>query len=476
MNIKRLLLLALLSAILIISMQIGCDELVTERITIVEAGHPIANFSVSDPADGFCCAPCVVTFQDESDGPRHMYIWDFGDGVVDTEYLPADLSTYEAPTHTYNDPGRYKPALTIKDTTDGGGEDTQLNGPIIYVGIPPAEFVVEPDSGCFGSEVSFHPTQPIEIISYTWDFGDGSPLSTEAHPIHIFPDTGTYTVKLVVNDAECGQDSTTAEVVVNLCPQISIQASDSSGCAPIDITFFDGSELWGQTVISRLWEFGDGGISIERDPVHQYTTAGNYTVTLTVETDAGSTTDSFPEFISVAEATVADFDVEGDTAFCKSDFQQFQVNFINLSQGAYDSSRWDFGDGVSVLAEDPVHVYLTPGVYTCSLFAYGPCGGDTIVKDSFIFLSDTLLDANIVLDLDTTYGEPPTYPITASFFDASTLGVRMDWEFFINEVSVSTGSPTFNTTLDFGTYGVKMVVSNECGSAEDSIEVVVSPP
>lgn len=475
MYIKRLLMLGLLATILALSIQTGCDTLVTEQITVIEAGHPIADFSVATPSDGFCCAPCDVTFQDESDGPRHIYIWNFGDGVTDTHYLPADLTTYESPTHTYPDPGIYTVSLKIIDTADGG-EDIQVRERIIYVGVPPAEFVVQPESGCFARDVFFYPTTYSENISYTWDFGDGSPVSTEPFPHHTFPDIGTYTVTLTINDVECGVESSTVDVVVSLCPEIFIAASDSSGCAPAEITFFDGSQLWGRTLISRLWEFGDGGISTERDPLHQYTTAGTYTVTLTVATDAGSTTDSIVDFISMAEATVADFDVEGDTSFCKSDLQQFQVNFINQSSGAFDSSRWYFGDGVSVLATDPVHVYLTPGAYTCSLLAYGPCGSDLMVKDSFIVLSDTLLDQNIVLDWDTTYGGATVPPVDASFSDGSILGVRTDWDFFINETLVSSGSPTFDTSLEAGTYGVKMVVSNDCGSAEDSVEIIVPLP
>jgi len=472
MNIKPLLLLALLSAILIFVIQIGCDELVTEQITVIEAGHPIADFSVSDPADGFCCAPCVATFQDESDGPRHVYIWNFGDGVVDTDYLPEDLSTYESPTHTYADPGIYTVSLRIIDTADGG-EDTQIRERIIYVGIPPADFIVDPESGCFDREVYFYPTTYSENISYSWDFGDGSPGSTEPFPQHTFPDIGTYTVTLSITDPACGDTSSSVDVVVNLCPEIFMSASDSSGCAPAQITFYDGSQVWGQTVLSHRWDFGDGGISADRDPLHEYTSAGTYTVTLTVETDVGTTTDSIPEFIAIADATVADFDVQGDTTFCKSDFQQFQVNFINQSAGAFDSSRWYFGDGVSVLATDPVHVYLTPGIYTCSLTAYGPCGPNTTVRDSLIFFCDTLLDQNIVLDWDTTYGATALPPVDASFSDGSTVGVRMDWTFFINETLVSTGSPTFDTSLEAGTYGVKMVVSNDCGSAEDSVEIIV---
>jgi hypothetical protein len=60
------------------------------------------------------------------------------------------------------------------------------------------------------------------------------------------------------------------------------------------------------------------------------------------------------------------------------------VNFINLSEGNYTSSLWDFGDGFTSTATNPVHVYQTPGVYTVTLTVSGPGGNDTLVQPDFI--------------------------------------------------------------------------------------------
>ncbi|MCL4264121.1 MAG: PKD domain-containing protein [Anaerolineae bacterium] len=65
------------------------------------------------------------------------------------------------------------------------------------------------------------------------------------------------------------------------------------------------------------------------------------------------------------------------------------VNFINLSEGEYDSSLWDFGDGVTSALTNPLHMYEMPGVYTVTLAVSGPGGNDTLIKPDFIVVMGT---------------------------------------------------------------------------------------
>jgi hypothetical protein len=60
------------------------------------------------------------------------------------------------------------------------------------------------------------------------------------------------------------------------------------------------------------------------------------------------------------------------------------VNFINLSEGMYNSSLWNFGDGFTSTATNPMHIYQAPGVYTVTLTVSGPGGNDTLVRPGYI--------------------------------------------------------------------------------------------
>ncbi|MFZ0543950.1 MAG: PKD domain-containing protein [Candidatus Promineifilaceae bacterium] len=60
------------------------------------------------------------------------------------------------------------------------------------------------------------------------------------------------------------------------------------------------------------------------------------------------------------------------------------VNFINLTEGEYTSSLWNFGDGMSSTETNPSHIYQTPGLYTVTLTVSGPGGKDTLIVPDFI--------------------------------------------------------------------------------------------
>ncbi|UCE23626.1 MAG: PKD domain-containing protein [Candidatus Zixiibacteriota bacterium] len=472
MNIKRLLLLIVLSAMLLVAVQIGCDDLITERVEITEAGHPIADFGAVSPSVRFCCAPCEVTFKDSSDGPRHVYIWWFGDGDSLIDYLPEDPIDYVPPVHTYETAGIYTVALKVIDTVLNT-EDIEIKDNFITVGTPSTDFVALPGSGCAGLEVSFVLNEYSMMTTYEWDFGDGSPTTSTLNPKHVFEDTGTFTVTLTATD-DCGDQSSSADIVIGQCPEVKFGADVTAGCRPLDVQFQDSTDLFGKTYVGQLWLFGDGGSSTEINPTHLYTAAGSYTVTLSVETDQGESTDSIVGFINVADTTMAAFSIEGDESFCWSPYRQFQVYFQSHSVGAFDSLRWYFGDGFTDTGSHPIHAYVDPGFYTCTLAAYGPCGADTLVKDSFIILSDEILDENTVIVVDTTTG---TGDIASSFTfsDGSTTSVITNWQWFLGSTIVSNAA-SFDTTLDTaGTYSVLLVTSNDCGSASDAIVLVVPP-
>jgi hypothetical protein len=77
-------------------------------------------------------------------------------------------------------------------------------------------------------------------------------------------------------------------------------------------------------------------------------------------------------------------------AFPHSGAAPLLVNFMNLSEGIYTSSLWNFGDGFTSTETNPVHVYQEPGVYTVSLMVSGPGGNDILVQPGFI----TVVNAN----------------------------------------------------------------------------------
>lgn len=75
-------------------------------------------------------------------------------------------------------------------------------------------------------------------------------------------------------------------------------ASRTSGKAPLKVTFADKSK---GTPSSWKWSFGDGKSSTTKNPVHTYSKAGKYTVSLTVKNSKGSNTKTIKNYITVTK-------------------------------------------------------------------------------------------------------------------------------------------------------------------------------
>ena len=84
-------------------------------------------------------------------------------------------------------------------------------------------------------------------------------------------------------------------------PRADFSASVTVGAAPLDVSFTD---LSSQLPTQWSWNFGDGDSSADQHPAHQYTTPGDYTVSLTVTNPNGSHTRVMPKLISVTGSFV----------------------------------------------------------------------------------------------------------------------------------------------------------------------------
>ncbi|MDH3699426.1 MAG: PKD domain-containing protein, partial [Flavobacteriaceae bacterium] len=175
--------------------------------------------------------------------------------------------------------------------------------------LPPVAFAsATPSSGTLPLEVNFtgsNSTDDVGVVSYLWDFKDGSPLATEADPVHTFTTAGTYLVQLTVADEEGLTDTATVTVIVNdginQAPVAIIDATPLQGDAPLEVNFTGRNSTDDKGVVGYLWDFGDGsGTSTEITPNHIFALDGNYTVSLTV-TDAEGLSNTTSIIITVLE-------------------------------------------------------------------------------------------------------------------------------------------------------------------------------
>jgi len=313
---------------------------------------PLAAFTQSDTIG---CNPKMIHFTDSSKNAQQWF-WKFGNGLT---------STNQNPSITYNNIGNFTPSLIITDSF--GCKDT-VDGKVISISKPQADFAYTKSSGCVPVLVQFQNISS-GASNYLWDFGDGT-TSTLLNPNHIYTTGGNYQVTLTVTDAAgCSTTKTLANALHIPGPSASFSLSNNHGCQPLTISLNDSS----QNVLTHFWSFGDGDTSLAASPVHTFNTAGSYLVTLIVK-DANGCQSAFthPDTIKVYNKPVAAFSIS-DSSICAGT----STSFVSLSQSS-SSYKWLFGDGSTSQHSNVNHQYQSPGQYSITLVASNGYCSDTV--------------------------------------------------------------------------------------------------
>ena len=159
----------------------------------------------------------------------------------------------------------------------------------------------------------------------------------------------------------------------------SISADNTIGVLPLPVQF---TTDFSGPVTNYEWTFGDGAISNSSNPVHLYTTAGNYEVSLTVEGPGGTDTFNIDNMITVNEPQTPPL------AIFSTDITEglipLEVQFTNLSQNEINSYFWNFGDGNTSTEQNPEHIYEESGIFSVSLIVTGPYGNDELFFENYI--------------------------------------------------------------------------------------------
>ncbi len=165
---------------------------------------------------------------------------------------------------------------------------------------------------------------------FFWEFGDGE-VSAEENPSHTFSAPASFPVKLTVADADGDSDSVTQTVVIAEPGEL---ISDFFAVATVGEPLRREFTILGVDLsagdLGFAWDFGDSSnISIEQNPLHQYASAGTYTVVVTVQNNAGRTT--VIEKIIIVEDTEVGPDDEVAAIIDTLDFKILEGQTATLS-------------------------------------------------------------------------------------------------------------------------------------------------
>lgn len=414
----------------------SCSDSITKIIKV--SPLPIPAFSAPDTIN--CKVPFTVNFVSTSFGAVN-WNWNFGDGGT---------STLQNPSHTYTSLGNYTVTLVV--TSASGCTDSLVKPQFIKIQKPIVNITGLPVEGCVPFTINPTPnvTSIDGIVSYFWDFGDGS-TSTMQNPTHTYPNQGNYTVKLIITTNDGCTDSMvlTNAVVVGTHPFVNFTATPLVQCAGQPIQFTDLSvpaDRWN-------WNFGDGGTSSQKNPSHAYLDTGTFTITLIAYNNGCPKSFIRANYVTIL-APVARWTP------IYSCINKKQVIFSDSSI-LPQSWLWDFGDGTTSNSQNPVHLYSAFGTYNVSLtVTHGSCSNTKTIpvtlfdeKADFFTLQDSICTSQRARFQSTGFNKANISTYFWSYGDG-TSGFGSD-----------TTSHFYNMP---GLYNVKLVITDIRG-CKDSI-------
>ena len=253
------------------------------------------------------------------------------------------------------------------------------------------QFVVTPCSKTIVADMPYHTSDPniykLNCINYTinfentslgssswhWDFGVPGAVndtSSDFEPVFVYPDSGTYTVKLIANPGTPCADS--IEKLVRIYPTFHAAFTDSGLLCPgLPLQFTDRSTGIINKVVDWRWNFGDGDSSFAQNNTHTFTHGGTYNVMLISENEKECIDTVVRQIIIEQFKPYAG----NDTIIVKGE----QIQFAATGGNEYAWSPSSCLDDPDI--SNPIGTYPDTGIYDYSvtvISSYGCTGYDTV--------------------------------------------------------------------------------------------------
>ncbi len=370
------------------------------------------------------CSPVVLKFTETSAtcaGTIDSWSWDFGDGTP--------VSEVQSPSHTYAEVGTYSVKLTVRNS--GGGTTTKTKSVEVTGSNTPVPSLDPEESVCESESITLNAGNPGS--DYVWSTGE----TTRTIEVET---AGNYSV--VVDRGGCiSRDTVKVTVVPELTSDYSFERV--SGCFPVNYKFTDNSVTCSGGIESWSWDFGDGSpVSSQKNPTHEFTKRGEFSVKLTVTNDNGTTqTKSKKVTIDPPNLSV---NLGRDTVICFNQSILLDAGTPGLTYA------WNTGQtGQTITVTDA-------GTYSVRISKEGCSDRDTI---------KVLSTNSVVASFGYQMGEA-CLPVNVNFTDSTILScgntiTKWEWDFG-DGYNSNDKNPSHNY-LETGNFTVKLKVTTSLG-------------
>lgn len=431
----------------------GCSASYSRIVSIHPT--PLANFNSTSG-----CSNSAVLFNDLSTisfGTISNWNWQFGTG---------DSSQMQDPSYLFPGGGNFLVSLTV--TSDQGcSASNSQNVPVLDS--PVSLFAAE--NTCSGQQVQFNNLSSINgatITAYSWDFGDGN-TSNLTNPDHQYAGgTGTYTVQLIVDASNSCSDTLTRNITISEIPTAAFSFTPATVCEGNDVLFTDLSSVVGDTIVDWFWDFGDGNTSTLKNPIHQFLTTGNNTVSLIAYSPTHCPSAVIQQVVNVVASPAANFSA---TIACLGAWSQFTDLSTSPTGTSIVNYSWKFGTGDSSNLQNPDYLYSSPGLYDVSLTVTSDLG---CINEILIPVRVHALPVAAFSYSKPCTGQLVNFSNNSSSDSLSTL-TNYFWNFgdFSNPNNTSTQASPGHTYSIPGVYTVFHVVTTNHGCTDTTSGTLV---
>ncbi len=326
----------------------GCKDSII-KTKAIQVTNPKADFTSAEPIK---CANNNVFFVNNAKGESLVYSWNFGDNT------PPSIET--SPAHAYKNIGIYDVTLSVTDKY--GCKADSVKKSFITISNPKATFNMNGPTTANCPTLIVKPTNTsADYTAISWSFGDGAIANIDT-PTHIYTQGGNYELRLVAKGF--GECYDTARQMIKLKGPSGYFSYDlAKGCSPSTATF----NAVTKNAAKIYWDYSDGNVDtgLVTTKKHVYKEYGQYIPKLIVIDNAGCQI-GIENSDTIFIAGVKPNYLLSSQAACDSS----TANFVNASTPYWDEVKsylWNFGDGNTSDANNPIHFYKTSGKYTTKL-------------------------------------------------------------------------------------------------------------
>ncbi len=280
------------SVTLKVTTQFGCVDSMTKTISVIDA--PAINLSTSD-----VCSNSPIVFHSGINNPDTSigFIWNI-DGILYPD---------RTPSVQFDSAGEYNMSLTVNYAN--GCSDYKSS--TVKTGYRPNTQFDIASTTCAGNPIGLSNNTSVQFGKYHsyWDMGDGTTYSDINTPNHTYTNTtpGSYQITLIATSKNgiC-PDTFTKTVNVGIVPSCAFNINH-------DWTYGQRGYTFDVPIADAdyKWYFGDGKVSNDKQPNHQYQNDGKFTVKLIITTTEGCQCEKTIENIVQNLDVKSDFTLSG---------------------------------------------------------------------------------------------------------------------------------------------------------------------